>query len=638
MSIINTAKSPGEELLERLGAISPSIQRLLLIAGCALLFCLWLSRVPLIEVDETRYAATSRRMTETSDYIIPYYNGNVRYEKPILIYWIQSASMRLLGPSEFAARLPSGLGGILLVLIVHAFLLRRLAFRAPDPSRLARARGAALLGAVALATLPLFAVWTRAATTDITLTLFTTLSLLYLLEADLARRAAPDDTRRRMATQWYLPAAFCCGIAFLTKGPIAILAPALTWLAYHLRQGTLRVEARRVPWLPLILLFLVTAAPWYAATWFRDDGAFLRQFFLQENVARFAGGGHAAHASLLKNVSERVGDSLAFLLGVFALLFPYGAFILGDLHRPRESTDPPNDIYQGMRRFAWIWIAVSVGFITLSKTQYPNYVQNISAAVVIIFALYLMELTRRTENAVKSLPVRLGALPITCLLLFGTILTLFATLLLLPVKPAWLGKFNVQPWSAPYPPFIPQALIAASIVVMIVLFTATIYHARRGPLRLIGWVMSAWTGMMFLALHGVAPLHYTSLHSASAQVGGYLRDAGLSHVLRAVVYYPEKYLPENIVFYGRLDYDPRNRRDYTVEFLGQREGAKSLARINALLAAKDQLLIVTDKAGIQQVAMFSTVTIVKRLDYFIIARITSPSIQVKNLAEGNGHR
>jgi len=638
MSIIDTSESLRAGILERLGAISPSIQRLLLIAGCALLFCLWLSRVPLIEVDETRYATASRRMIESGDYIIPYYNGNVRYEKPILIYWIQGVSMRLLGPTEFAARLPSGLGGILLVLVVHAFLLRRLAFRAPDHRRLARARGAALLGAAALATLPLFAVWTRAATTDITLTLFTTLTMLCLLEADLTRREASDDISHRKAARWYLTAAFCCGLAFLTKGPIAVLVPALTWLGYHLRQGTLRAEARRVPWPALILLFLITAAPWYAATWFRDDGAFLRQFFLQENLARYTDGGQAAQTSLLKAISERVGDSLLFLLGVFALLFPYGAFILGDLRRPRESSNQSNESFQATRRFAWIWIAVSVGFITLSKTQYPNYVQNISAAVAIIFALYLMELARRTESAAEPRQVRLGTLPVTCLLLFGAILTLFAILLLLPEKPVLLGKFGVKPWSAPYPPVLPEALIAAAISLMIVIFTATVDYARSKPLTLIGWVMAAWTGMMLLGLHGVAPLHYTSLHTASAEAGKSLREAGISRELRTVVYYPEKDLPENIIYYGHLDYDPGSRRNHTVEFLAQRKGAKSLARINALLAAEDQLLIVTDEAGIEKAAMLGSVTYVKRLDDYIVARITSPSIKVKNLAEGDGYR
>jgi hypothetical protein len=213
----------------------------------------------------------------------------------------------------------------------------------------------------------------------------------------------------------------------------------------------------------------------------------------------------------------------------------------------------------------------------------------------------------------------------TTLLLFGAIWSIFVILLLLPEKPGWLGKFGANPWSVSLPSLMPEALIAATAIVMIMLLAATVCHARRGPFRLIGWVMSAWTAMMFLALHGAAPLHYISLHGASAEVGRSLHAEESSRILRTVVYHPEKDLPENIIFYGHLDYDPHSRRDRTVEFLAQQNAGTSLARIHALLAADSQLLLVTDAAGMEQVEAFSKVMIVKRHDYFIIARVGSES-------------
>jgi 4-amino-4-deoxy-L-arabinose transferase-like glycosyltransferase len=203
------------------------MQRLILLIGCALLFCVWFSRMPLVEVDETRYVSASRNMLEQHDFIIPWYNGQPRYEKPVMIYWIQSASMQLFGKNEFAARLPSGILGILLVLLVHGFLLRWMTRRLPNEQ--ATARGAAFLGAVALATLPLFTIDTRVGVTDVTLTLFMSLAMLGLLEADLTRRQTDD--RAEHGRWWYLLAAAGCGLAFLTKGPIALLVPGLTWLS-----------------------------------------------------------------------------------------------------------------------------------------------------------------------------------------------------------------------------------------------------------------------------------------------------------------------------------------------------------------------------------------------------------------------
>jgi len=597
MSIANTPETVPAGMLERVGAPAPLVHRLLLIFGCAVLFCLWLGRVPFVEVDETRYATASRQMIETRDYIIPYYNGKVRYEKPIFIYWVQGASMRLLGKNEFAARLPSGIAGLLLVLIVYGFLLQWLIPHLPDPRR---ARGAAFLGAAALATLPLFTVWTRAATTDIILTLFITLTMIGLLQADLARRQAPDAvTGRRAAARWYLLAAFCCGMAFLTKGPIAILVPVLTWLIYHLRQGTLRAEARGLPWAPAILIFLVVALPWYAATYFRDQGEFLKQFFLQENMARFAGGAPVAHVSLISKLTGRATGILGYLAVLLLFLFPYGAFLLDELRGEHRGTAYRSDDTLGsIRRYAWIWIVVSVGFIALSKTQYPNYVQNIVAAVAIIFTLYLLQLRR------------VGGLAVFLQLFFGAIWLVLIELVLLPHKSkvvlGLLGKFRPRPWSPPLPEHAAQMLMIAVAVIGLALLVTVVIGALRP--RLIAWSIAAWAAFLAVLFIGVAPLAYVNEHGPSADAGRAMRHYPQS--LYTIAYCPGKNLPENMVYYG-------HRR---VTFI-KRKDAENFDRLAAELNRHGALLLATDAPGLRQAATLGRVTVLERLDYFIIARV-----------------
>ncbi len=83
-------------MLSRLGKISPAYARLLLIAICAVLFCLWLSWMPLTEIDEVRFCGATQEMVHSGHYLIPTFNHEPRYQKPILYYWIQSASLRLL--------------------------------------------------------------------------------------------------------------------------------------------------------------------------------------------------------------------------------------------------------------------------------------------------------------------------------------------------------------------------------------------------------------------------------------------------------------------------------------------------------------------------------------------------------------
>src|SRR3982750_2283952 len=68
-----------------------------------------LGAAPLFDVDEGAFSEATLEMFERGDFVSPYLNGEPRYDKPILVYWLQAASVALLGPREWAFRLPSAL-------------------------------------------------------------------------------------------------------------------------------------------------------------------------------------------------------------------------------------------------------------------------------------------------------------------------------------------------------------------------------------------------------------------------------------------------------------------------------------------------------------------------------------------------
>lgn len=90
-------------LLERLRA--QPLLSVVLLSGVLFLSGNWI--LPLLDRDEPRFAEASREMLQRRDWIVPWFNGQYRFDKPPLIYWCQAAAYRLFGQNAFAARLPS---------------------------------------------------------------------------------------------------------------------------------------------------------------------------------------------------------------------------------------------------------------------------------------------------------------------------------------------------------------------------------------------------------------------------------------------------------------------------------------------------------------------------------------------------
>ncbi|MHB9106785.1 MAG: ArnT family glycosyltransferase [Armatimonadota bacterium] len=562
-------------MLLRLGRMSIAWQRILLIVGCAVLFAVWLSWVPLTEIDEARFTEATREMLDTGDYLIPHFNGNPRYQKPILYYWIQAGSMRLFGVNETAARLPSAVATLLTVLLLHAFLLRWLVPRkSPDPDRVLAGRGAAFLGAAALAIMPLTAIWAHAAVTDPTLTLFITGAMLALLQADL-------DTGR--ARRWYLAATACMALAFLTKGPVGVALPAVVWIVYHLSRRSLRSTARAVPWIGSIAVFLVIAVPWYYAV-YRLDPEYLKHFFLTENVERFT--------TVMEDhgFTNPILGLLFYPLVSLPLLFPISAFLLHDLIAPARQETMPLDagVFPRLRRFAWCWIAGMLAVFSLSRTQLPHYIQPIAAAAAILFALHLLGRLHAPE-----LPTRrrrwADAVMLFLLAFFGVLLAGGPAVVLR------LGSVQGGPLgSLPFPPAAAQTVFLLLVIVGVLFIIGLVVGAaRRRPLLLVGWIMAAWTGLLLVLILGLAPLAVRSQYGRSAAVGQYLATLPPGPVL-----FYTRQSSESVVFYARREIN---------FFVHNRRRPRSRARFRAKLDASPQAVVVTDDQGLAELRSLVTV-------------------------------
>src|SRR5881394_2636394 len=98
--------------------------RWLTVAAVLASFFWMLGTPPLFDVDEGAFSQATLEMFQRGDFLSTYLNGEPRYDKPILVYWLQALGVALLGPSEWAFRLPSALCASGWALITCLFVKR----------------------------------------------------------------------------------------------------------------------------------------------------------------------------------------------------------------------------------------------------------------------------------------------------------------------------------------------------------------------------------------------------------------------------------------------------------------------------------------------------------------------------------
>lgn len=203
-------------------------------------------------------------MLESGDLLVPTFRGQPFFDKPPLATWLMAGALALGGREPWTARLVSVLATLLAAAATWC-LGRRLLGRA-----------AATAGALVFLATPAVLGFGRLAMSDMLLTLLCLLALHLGLLA-LRPGASPAAGALAGAT---------LGLAFLTKGPVALLVAGSPLLLAAWRTG-------RAPRAGVLLAgtgaFVVLGLGWFAGLAARLGDEPLRHFFLQENLARFGG-------------------------------------------------------------------------------------------------------------------------------------------------------------------------------------------------------------------------------------------------------------------------------------------------------------------------------------------------------------
>ena len=303
--------------------------------------------LPLVDRDEPRFAEATREMLERQDFLVPYFNHGYRFDKPILIYWCQAASVMLLGESEFAVRLPSVLAAALTAGVLYLFGRRAVSESVGI--------WAALIFTTSLQTL----VHAKMAVADFVLILFMTSASWAGWE--LLHPPERVEAPRRLRNPWWWMFYLSLALGFLAKGPIAWLPLAgVMWVG--LKGASWRARVKPFAGVTLVL-FLVGL--WGVPALLATHGEFFKigigRHVVQRSVGTLEGHGAAGwlgYAALLP----------FYFLTVFASFFPWSWFLPRLVRSRWKIAGRPK-----LETYLLIGIALNFVIFSLIRTKLPHY-------------------------------------------------------------------------------------------------------------------------------------------------------------------------------------------------------------------------------------------------------------------------
>jgi len=322
-------------------------------------------------------------MINRGDWLTPHYNGQYRFEKPILYYWLIALGYRVVGVTELMARLPSAFAGLLLVLTTFACARR---WYDQATGMLAGAITATSFGYIAVA---------RQALPDLTLACFITISVW----SALMGMAAPHPTPPQHGRRWWLALS---GVAlaggFLTKGPVGLLLPALVvgplalWQCVRPPVPVTKPLGQRLVALAgdvslLALICFILSAPWFAAMTQTHGTGYLDRFFVGENLQRFATDRY--------NAPRPAWYYLPVLLGG---LLPWSPLMLlwwRSLTRVFRGVQRVNVTVFSLA----LWALTPLLFYSLSIGKQPRYILPVLPPLAVLLARPLLETLKQLPQS-----------------------------------------------------------------------------------------------------------------------------------------------------------------------------------------------------------------------------------------------
>jgi 4-amino-4-deoxy-L-arabinose transferase-like glycosyltransferase len=320
------------------------------------------------DLDEGRNATCAWEMMLAGNWVTPTFNGELRVDKPALLYWLQITAYYGFGVNEFAARLPSALAALATVLLCY------------ELARSMFSSATGLLAGVVAAATPMLCGAARFANPDALLNFCVVLTLTLFWIG-----------RERPRLWWFAAIGAAAGLGVLAKGPVALVLPGgiiFLYLAWE-RRLRLFLDRRHVVG---ILVFMLVAVPWYLRVSLETKGEFAAGFFLNHNLGR-----------ALSPMENHGGSVLYYPVVLILGMVPWSVFLVpalwvafwsawgewsgnrGPGYASIDSCQQPVSAY----RLLICWMGLWLLCCTVAATKLPNYILPVAVPTAVLLARFL---------------------------------------------------------------------------------------------------------------------------------------------------------------------------------------------------------------------------------------------------------
>jgi 4-amino-4-deoxy-L-arabinose transferase-like glycosyltransferase len=373
----------------------------------------------LFSPDEGRYAEIAREMLANHQYIVPYLDGVIYFEKPPLMYWLVALSLKIFGLNEWAARLPNpllSLIGVWLVYIASIIVYK--------------SRRVALWSAIISGTSLLYLGTARYLNLDAGIAFFITATMLCFWVS--------QQYNKNLKSHLWIFAAFAfAGLAVMTKGLIGIVFPMMIVGLWSIITCQWKILQDIRLYLGLIIVAII-AVPWIIAV-----NNYHPEFWYYYIVVQ----------QILRYVTDEQGRQMTKLLyfGIAIIgFFPWFGFLPQAIQQVMTQWKTRHSSANNW--FLLIWGGSILLFFAFSQSILTGYLMPIIVPFSILIARYLDTIINQTK-----LPYTAKLSIIAALILFAILAIGFIIIPFIPQFSMFFIEIACYYW--------PAAIIAILVVI-----------------------------------------------------------------------------------------------------------------------------------------------------------------------------